>query len=158
MAYKVWTGVQNRKEGNDQESIQLSQTSHQRHQRERNTNTKYLDPNGNITSRKPNGQLLSQAQIPAVKSFLQGQIWWLSVQCWLENAEASSQWTGVRGTNLQRPEVREPRQSYQNMRNTGYKQTQDQSYADAVNGNRDKTTGLHILEHKPITATGKEKF
>ena len=29
---------QNRKEGNDQESIQLSHTSHQRHQRERNTN------------------------------------------------------------------------------------------------------------------------
>ena len=50
---------QNRKEGNDQESLQLSHTSHQRHQRERNTNTKWLDPNGNITSRKPNGQLLS---------------------------------------------------------------------------------------------------
>ena len=31
---------QNRREGNDQESIQLSHTSHQRHQRERNTNTK----------------------------------------------------------------------------------------------------------------------
>ena len=30
---------QNRKEGNDQESIQLSHTSYQRHQRERNTNT-----------------------------------------------------------------------------------------------------------------------
>ena len=30
----------NRREGNDQESIQLSHTSHQRHQRERNTNTK----------------------------------------------------------------------------------------------------------------------
>ena len=37
----------NRREGNDQESIQ------ERHQRERNTNTKYLDPNGNISSRKP---------------------------------------------------------------------------------------------------------
>ena len=32
--------VQNRREGNDQEPIQLSHTSHQRHQRERNTNTK----------------------------------------------------------------------------------------------------------------------
>ena len=32
--------VQNRREGNDQESIQLYNTSHQRHQRERNTNTK----------------------------------------------------------------------------------------------------------------------
>ena len=31
---------QNRREGNDQESIQLSHTSHQRHQRERNTNAK----------------------------------------------------------------------------------------------------------------------
>ena len=31
---------QNRREGNDQEPIQLSHTSHQRHQRERNTNTK----------------------------------------------------------------------------------------------------------------------
>ena len=30
----------NRKEGNDQESIQVSHTSHQRHQRERNTKTK----------------------------------------------------------------------------------------------------------------------
>ena len=53
--------LQNRKEGNNQVSIQLSHTAHQRHQRERNTNTKYelLDPNGNITSRKPNGRLLS---------------------------------------------------------------------------------------------------
>ena len=32
--------LQNRNEWNDQESIQLSHTSHQRHQRERNTNTK----------------------------------------------------------------------------------------------------------------------
>ena len=32
--------MENRREGNDQESIQLSHTSHQRHQRERNTNTK----------------------------------------------------------------------------------------------------------------------
>ena len=49
----------NRREDNDQESIQLSYTSHQGHQRERNTNTQLLDPNVNITSRKPNGQLLS---------------------------------------------------------------------------------------------------
>ena len=32
--------MQNRKEGNDQESIQLSHTAHQRHQRERITNMK----------------------------------------------------------------------------------------------------------------------
>ena len=31
---------QNRREGNDEEPIQLSHTSHQRHQRERNTNMK----------------------------------------------------------------------------------------------------------------------
>ena len=31
---------QSRRDGNEQESIQLSDTSHQRHQRERNTNTK----------------------------------------------------------------------------------------------------------------------
>ena len=37
---RVGTDYQNRKEGNDQESIQLSHTSHQRHQRERNTNAK----------------------------------------------------------------------------------------------------------------------
>ena len=34
--------MENRKEGSDQESIQLYHTSHQRHQRERNTNTKLL--------------------------------------------------------------------------------------------------------------------
>ena len=39
---RVGTDHQNRREGNDQESIQLSHTSHQRHQRERNTNTKQL--------------------------------------------------------------------------------------------------------------------
>ena len=32
--------IENRREGNDQEPIQLSNTSHQRHQRERNTNMK----------------------------------------------------------------------------------------------------------------------
>ena len=37
MARLPWL-IRNRKEANDQESIQLSHTSHQRHQRERNTN------------------------------------------------------------------------------------------------------------------------
>ena len=37
--YAYWF-MKNRREGNDQELIQLSQTSHQRHQRERNTNLK----------------------------------------------------------------------------------------------------------------------
>ena len=32
--------LENRRDGNDQEPIQLSHTSHQRHQRERNTNMK----------------------------------------------------------------------------------------------------------------------
>ena len=37
---RVLSVKKNRKEGNDQDSIQLSHTSHQRRQRERNTNTK----------------------------------------------------------------------------------------------------------------------
>ena len=49
---------QKRREGNGRESIQLFHTFRQRHQRERNTNTKYLDPIGNITNKKPNGQIL----------------------------------------------------------------------------------------------------
>ena len=38
--YLLSSALENRKEDNDQESIQLSYTSHQRHQRERNTTTK----------------------------------------------------------------------------------------------------------------------
>lgn len=46
----------------------------------------------------------------------------------------------IRRTNTQRPEFRDPRQTYTNVRNIGYRQTQHQSYADAVNANRTRTT------------------
>ena len=69
----VFLHMLNRKEGNDQESIQLSHTSHQRHQRKRNTNTKELDPNENIISRKPNGQLpLTFLQVDRISCCLVG--------------------------------------------------------------------------------------
>ena len=50
----------NRKEGNDQESIQLPKTFCPRHQRERRMHLKQRHHNQNTTSRKPNGQFLSQ--------------------------------------------------------------------------------------------------
>ena len=43
------------KEGNDQESIQLPNTFHSKHQRGRRTFLKQRHHNQNITSRKPNG-------------------------------------------------------------------------------------------------------
>ena len=45
----------NRKEGSDQESIQLPNNFRQRHQRERMTHLKQRHHNQNTTSRKPKG-------------------------------------------------------------------------------------------------------
>ena len=50
----------NKKEGNDQESIQLSNTFRPRHKRERKTNLKQQPHNQNTTSKKPKGQFFSQ--------------------------------------------------------------------------------------------------
>ena len=50
----------NRKEGNDQEPIQLPNIFRPRHQRERRTHLKQRHRNQNTTSRKPKGQFLSQ--------------------------------------------------------------------------------------------------
>ena len=50
----------NRKEGNDQESIQLPKTFRPKHPRERRTHLKQQHHNQNITSRKTKGQYLSQ--------------------------------------------------------------------------------------------------
>ena len=46
----------NRKEGNDQESIQSHNTFHPKHQRERRTHLMQRHNNQNTTSRKPKGQ------------------------------------------------------------------------------------------------------
>lgn len=51
--------VRKRSDGNDQESIQLPQTSHPSHQRENNTNIKQFHHTENVTRGKPKGQLLS---------------------------------------------------------------------------------------------------
>ena len=50
----------NRKEGNDQKSIQLHSTFRPRHQRERRTHLKQRHHNQNISNRKPKGQFLFQ--------------------------------------------------------------------------------------------------
>ena len=52
--------VVNRKEGSDQESIQLPNTFRRRFRRERRTHVKQRHHNQTTTSRKPKGQFLSQ--------------------------------------------------------------------------------------------------
>ena len=56
----VCQALENRKEGNDQKSIQLPNTLRPRHQRKRRTHLKQRHHNQNATSRKPVGKFLSQ--------------------------------------------------------------------------------------------------
>ena len=53
-------GVLNRKEGNDQESIQLRYTFRSKTPKGKKDAIKATAPRQNTTSRKPNGQFLSQ--------------------------------------------------------------------------------------------------